>query len=167
VNDEWERLRSDTLGDHINPWGIELFATLQTIEPETASEQSAYDRWLEQTSAREAARLDRIHGAAGVIPTPLWIVLFFVAVIIFGFMLLFADRGERALVQSVLMGAVVAVIASLLLLLYALDNPFSPGVGALEPVAMERTLRLVDEALMAVAREVPIPCDLRGTAVAS
>jgi CBS domain-containing protein len=41
-----------------------------------ASEQTAYDKWLDQTSAREEARLDRIHGAVGVIPTPLWLVLF-------------------------------------------------------------------------------------------
>jgi hypothetical protein len=31
--------------------------------------------------------LDRIHGAVGVIPTPLWIVLFFISAVIFVFML--------------------------------------------------------------------------------
>ena len=34
--------------------------------------QAAYSKWLDQTSDREAARSDRIHGAVGVIPTPLW-----------------------------------------------------------------------------------------------
>ena len=53
VHQEWERMRSDTLGDAVNPWGIELFRTLQTLEPETASQQSAYDKFLEQTSIRE------------------------------------------------------------------------------------------------------------------
>jgi hypothetical protein len=162
VNDEWERMRSGTLEDNINPWGVELFRTLQTLEPETASEQSAYDKWLEHTSAREEARQDRVHGAVGVIPTVLWIVLFFIAAIIFVFTLFFADSGERAVVQSLLMGAVVAVITMLLLLLYALDNPFHAGVGGLDPVAMERSLRFVDEALEAIGGQVPIPCDLEG-----
>jgi hypothetical protein len=166
VNDEWERMRSGTLGDAVNPWGVELFRTLQAVEPATAAEQSAYDKWLEQTSAREEARLDRIHGAVGVIPTQLWIVLFFIAAVIFVFMLFFADPGEGAGTQAVLMGSVVAVIATLLLLLYALDNPFADGVGGLDPVAMERSLRIVDEALGAVGGQVQVPCDLEGGRVA-
>jgi Protein of unknown function (DUF4239) len=167
VNDEWEQMRSGTLGDRVNPWGVELFRTLQTVEPATAAEQSAYDKWLEQTSAREEARLDRVHGAVGVIPTQLWIVLFFIAAVIFVYMLFFADRGEGAVTQAVLMGSVVAVIATLLLLLNALDNPFNEGIGGLDPVAMERSLRLVDEALGAVGGQVSIPCNSEGVQVAS
>jgi hypothetical protein len=167
VNDEWERMRSGTIGDSVNPWGVELFRTLQTVEPETASEQSAYDKWLDQTSAREEARLDRVHGAVGVIPTVLWIALFFIATIIFVFTLFFADSGERRVVQSLLMGSVVTVMVTLLLLLYALDNPFHPGFGGLDPVAMERSLLLVDEALDAVGEQVAIPCDRDGAPVST
>ena len=76
-----------------------------------------------------------------MIPTTLWMVLFFTAALIFVFVLFFADRGERAVVQGVLMGSVVAVIVAMLLLLYSLDHPFHDGVGGLQPVAMERTLR--------------------------
>jgi hypothetical protein len=162
VNVEWERMRAGEQGDQLNPWGLELFRTLQTVQPETASEQSAYDKWLEQTSAREEARLDRVHGAVGVIPTQLWIVLFLTAGLIFGFMLFFADSGERAVVQGVLIGVVVAVIAAMLLLLRGLDSPFHGGVGGLQPVAMERSLRMVDEALRAVGEQQPPPCDERG-----
>ena len=68
----------------------------RTSSRRRAAEQSAYDKWLDQTSAREEARLDRIHGAVGVIPTPLWIVLFLIAAVIFVYMLFFADSGERA-----------------------------------------------------------------------
>jgi hypothetical protein len=162
VHGEWERMEAGTQGDAINPWGVELFRTLQDVEPSSASEQSAYDKWLEQTSAREEARLDRIHGAVGVIPTPLWIVLFFISAVIFVYMLFFADRGERAVTQALLMGSVTAVIVLMLLLLSSLDNPFRSGVGGLRPVAMERTLEIVDEALGAVGGEVPIPCDAEG-----
>src|SRR3954454_196186 len=79
VNGEWDRMRAGTAGDAINPWSVRLFRTLQTVRPRTAPEQTAYDTWRDQTSAREEARRDRVHRAALVIPTQLWIVLFFVA----------------------------------------------------------------------------------------
>ncbi len=98
-----------------------------------------------------------------MIPTQLWIVLFFIAGVIFVYMLFFADSGERAVVQGMLMGSVVAVMTVLLLLLNGLDKPFHPGVGGLEPVAMERSLRIIDEALGAVQTQVQLPCDAVGT----
>ena len=59
VHDEWDRLERGTLGDEINPWGAVMFETLRSYEPAGASEQSAYDRWMDQTSAREDARNSR------------------------------------------------------------------------------------------------------------
>jgi len=159
---EWEQMESGTRRGEINLWSVALFETVQGYEPESASQQSAYDKWLEQTSAREEARRDRIHGATGIIPVPLWIVLFAISAVIFVYMLFFADRGERAKTQALLMGAVVAVISIMLLLLAFLDNPFHDGVGGLQPVAMERTLGAVDEALAAIGVETPIPCDAEG-----
>ena len=163
---QWDRMESGTLGDQINPWAAELFRTVRTVEPRTAAEQSAYDRFFDQTSAREDARNDRVHGAVGVIPSPLWVVLFFSAVLIFVYMLFFADSGERAFVQALLMGVVVAVIAAMLLLLQFLDDPVHHGFGGLRPVAMERTMRIIDEALGAVGTDVRPPCDADGTPVA-
>jgi hypothetical protein len=138
--------------------------TLRTVDPKTAPEQSAFDAWLAQTSARESARNDRIHGAVGVIPTPLWMVLFFTSGLIFVYMLFFADKGERALVQALLIGTVVAFITAMMLLLYALDNPFHKGIGGLRPVAMERTLKIIDQELAIAGNHVSPPCDARGNA---
>ena len=162
VNLEWDKMRAGTQGDAINPWTVRLFRTLQTVRPQTATEQSAYDKWLDQTSTREEARRDRIHGAAGVIPATLWIVLFFIAAVIFVFTLFFADRGERAVVQGLLIGSVVSVITVLMLLLYSLDKPFHHGVGGLQPVAMERSLRIADQALGAIGAQGRPPCDTGG-----
>ena len=112
-------------------------------------------------------RLDRIHGAVGVIPTTLWIVLFFIAAVILAYMMFFADRAERAVTQAMLVGSVVSVLTALMLLLHGLDSPFHEGVGGLQPVAMERTLRMTDEALGAVGTKVRPPCDAAGRVVAS
>ena len=162
---QWDRMEAGTLGEDVNPWGAAMFRTLRTVQPQTATEQSAFDEWLGQRSAREAARSDRIHGAVGVIPTPLWLVLFFTSVMIFVFMLFFADSGERARVQALLMGTVVSVITAMLLLLNSLDNPFHDGIGGLRPVAMERALKIIDQELAIADNKEPRPCDSRGNAL--
>jgi hypothetical protein len=164
VHQEWPRMRSGTLGDTLNPWGVATFRTLTTVEPRSASEQAAFAKWLDQRSDREAARADRIHGAEGVIPVPLWIVLLLSAGIIFVFMLFFADSAERAVVQATMMGSVAVVISSTLLLLWFLDSPYHDGVGGLRPVAMERAIRILDHEAAAVAGgKLVIPCDQGGT----
>jgi len=162
VHEEWPRMEAGTQGDAINPWGVELFETLQQVDPTTGPEQSAYDKWLDQTSTREEARSDRIHGAVGVIPGPLWLVLFFIAAVVFCYVLFFADSGERAVVQALLMGAVVAVITATLLLIGFLNEPFHRGFGALRPVAMERTLRILEQERDVVGATGALPCDAEG-----
>ena len=50
----------------------------------------------------------------------------------------------------------------LLLLLWFLDNPYHAGVGGLKPVAMERTLELLDQQAARGRRRARIPCDAAG-----
>ena len=159
---QWERMQNGTLGDDLNPWSVRLFQTLKGVDPQTPSEQAAYGKWLDERSDREQARSDRIHGAVGVIPLPLWIVLFLTSALIFLYMLFFADSAERAIVQALLMGTVVAVIVALLLLLQFLDNPFHKGIGGLRPVAMERTLKIVDQEIDGGVGSLQLPCDQTG-----
>ena len=145
ARDEWERLEAGDKTAAINPWTVAMFHSIRAGEPRSASEQAAYSKWLDQTSEREDGRADRTHGAEGVIPPYLWIVLFLTASVIFGYMLFFADRGERKKVQAMLIGGVAVVISSTLLLLWFLDNPYHGGFGALHPVAMERTIGLLEQ----------------------
>jgi hypothetical protein len=161
---EWDDMADGTLGDRINPWGVEMFRTIADVQPGTASEQSAYDRWMSQTADREQARIDRVHGAEGIIPAPLWVVLFVISGVIFVYMLFFADRGERAVTQAVLMGSVTVVIALLLLLVAFFDHPHGDGIGRLQPTAMERTIRLIDAQLDVAGVDVTPPCDDHGDA---
>jgi hypothetical protein len=165
VHVEWPRAEAGSEGDQINPWGVALFRTLQAVDPRTPSEETAYGKWLDQTSDREVARIDRIHGAVGVIPTPLWVVLLFISAVIFVFMLFFADRGEGPVTQALLIGSVVSIMVAMLLLIRFLDSPFHEGVGGVRPVAMERTLEIMDEQLRIVNRRASLPCDANGNAV--
>jgi hypothetical protein len=162
VHDEWARMEADSLGEAINPWGVAMFQTLQGFEPASASAETNYAKWLDQTEAREIARQDRIHGAAGIMPVPLWIVLFFIAAVVLVFMFGMADRAERPWVPALFVGSVVAVITAMLLLLHFLDDPVHGGVGGLQPDAMERTLDLIDQQLAVIGDDVTIPCGQGG-----
>ena len=101
-----------------------------------------------------------------MIPAPLWLVLFVIAAVILGFMMFFADSAERAVVQAALIGAVTVVMASTLLVIAFLDNPYDPGFGSLRPVAMERTLRILEQERRLAGDTGPLPCDGLGAAVA-
>jgi len=160
VHQEWPQMRSGTLGDAPNRWGKALFGTLRVTVPRSASAQAAFSKYLDERSDREDARGDRTRGAEGVIPGPLWTVLFVSAVILLGYMLLFADSGEAAAVQATMMGGVAVMVTSLLLLLWFFDNPYAGG-GGLKPTAMEHTLSLL-QTERSIVGSIDAPCDEAG-----
>jgi hypothetical protein len=164
---EWPRMEDGSQGDTINPWAAALFRTLKTAKPVAATEQSAYDKWLDHTTDREAARRDRIHGATGIIPTNLWLVLLLSAGLVFAYMLFFADSGERARSQAMLIGSATTVVVATLLAINALDHPYRAGVGSIRPVAIERALRVMDQGRLVVGDTGALPCDAAGRAIGS
>jgi Protein of unknown function (DUF4239) len=162
VEREWPVMGSGSQAGSVNPWGLAMFRTLEATEPQTASEQSAFDAWLSQTSAREEARRDRLHAAEGIVPLPVWLVLFFSAALIFVYLLFFADSGESAVVQGMMAGSVTAVMVATLLMLGALNRPYQPDIGGIRPVAMQRSLAIIDEARASLGIDDPVPCDADG-----
>jgi hypothetical protein len=56
----------------------------------------------------------------------------------------------------------VSVMAALLLLLFILNNPFRPGLGALRPVAMQRAQIILDEEVQVLGFADVLPCDDHG-----
>jgi hypothetical protein len=167
VHQEWPQMQDGKGGDTINPWSIALFRSLQLVNPKSASEQAAYSKWLDQTSDREAGRRDRLHGAEGIIPASIWLVLFLIAGVVFAFMLFFADSGEGVPSQAMLMGSATTVIVLTLAAINALNHPYAAGVGQIKPVAMQRSLRILDTARSVLDVRAPVPCDARGARVSS
>ncbi len=165
VGTEWPRQEAGQQNNQINPWGLAMFRTLQGVDPGTTTEEAAYSKWLDQTSDREGARLDRVHGAEGVIPWLLWVALILTAVVIFVFMMFFADSGEPALIQGIQIGSVMTVMATLLLLIRFLDHPYQDGPGGLQPTAMERTLSILENELAGVGDHGRALCDANGVAL--
>jgi Protein of unknown function (DUF4239) len=165
VHEEWPQMEDGRGGDTINPWAVALFRSLRLANPTTPSEQAAYSKWLDQTADREEGRRDRLHGAEGIIPSSIWVVLFLVAGVVFCFMLFFADSGEGAGAQAMLMGSATTVIVLTLMAINALDNPYGGTLGRIKPVAMERSLRILDRERAVVNDTAPLPCNAGGTPV--
>jgi len=84
------------------------------------------------------------------------------AATVFVFLLMFADSGERAAVQGVMMGGAILVVTSLLLVLSFLDNPYRGGLGGMRPVAMERTVQVLSRETGFADGSFDIPCDSNG-----
>ena len=155
-------MQNGTQSDAMNPWGIALFRTLRTIDPRTAPEQAAYAKWLDQRLDREAARAARIHGAAGVIPAPLWLVLFVIAVLIVGFMMFFADSGERA-DRPGGAGRHGRRDDDLDPARHRLSRQPLPARARKPPAGRDETeLQLLDQERRILGDSTPIPCDERG-----
>lgn len=167
VGQEWPQMEDGSGGDTINPWAVALFRSIKLANPTSATEEAAYGKWLDQTSDREEGRRDRLHGAAGIIPSTIWIVLILIAGVVFAYMLFFADSGERAVSQAMLMGSATTVIVLTLFAINALDHPYRPGPGQITPVAMERSLRILDSARDVTGQAAPLPCDARGAPVSA
>jgi hypothetical protein len=159
---EWDAVDAGTFEDGINPWGAKMFFTIRSVKPTSATEQSAYDRWMSETSDRQQARTDRLHGADGIIPLPVWVVLLVISGLIFAYVLFFADSGERAVTQGMLIGSVTVVVTLLMLLLIFFNNPHGNGLGTLQPTAMQRTMRVVQGEIGLIDLDVTPPCDLQG-----
>jgi hypothetical protein len=165
VHREWPQMEQGAGDALINPWTVALFRSLKLARPVSNTEQAAFGKWLDQTSDREQGRRDRLHGAEGIIPASIWLILSLIAIVVFAFMLFFADSGEGAVTQAMLMGSAVTVIVLTLIAINALDNPYRHGLGRIEPVAMQRSLRTLDRERAVVGDRAPVPCDARGVPV--
>jgi hypothetical protein len=162
IHIEWPALRKGEELGPFNPWGLPLFETFRQIVPRTAAEQIAYSKWLDQREDREQARLDRVQAGQGVVPSPLWIILLVSAGLVSVYAFFFVDRSEGAVPQALIAGSLATMLATSLLVIRFFDNPYRPGLGALQPTDMERVLDQMAQASAELKLPVRIPCDRFG-----
>ena len=62
------------------------------------------------------------------------------------------------------MGSATTVIVLTLLAINALDSPHGAALGRIKPVAMERSLKILDTERAVVNDTASLPCDARGNA---
>jgi hypothetical protein len=164
VRQEWPEMQAGRTVETVNPWGIKLLRTMQSVVPKTAVEQSAYDRFFDQQRTREDGRRDRIHASKGIIPISLWVVLTLLAAAVFAYVLFYADSAERARAQAMMIGSVTTALVVTLFAVYTLNRPYATDFGGLKPVAMERSLGVLDKARSTLGDTSPLPCTRDGLA---
>ena len=165
VSDEWPLLDERGRSPVVDGWSLTLFQTFKGVTPTKATEQSAYDKWLDQTSEREEGRRARLHNADSVLPAPLWFILIVSAVIVIGYMVFFADPAERHGIQALLIGTVTVIVVTSLLVVDFFDHPYRDRPGGLRPDAMETTLSTLDGIIPSVSPGLVIPCDEGGNPI--
>ncbi len=162
IHDEWPLMGQGKFSRAVVVWELAMFTTLQRVDPKTASQQEAFAKWLDENTALDNGRRTRLHEAQPVIPVPLWFVLITFAAVVVGYMFFFADSGERAIVQGLLVGSVTALIVTSLLVISFLDHPYTNGSGSLQPTAMTQEVANMVAIGHLLGKNLTIPCDSQG-----
>jgi hypothetical protein len=116
--------------------------------------------WLSNADERAKGRQRRLAEATPFVPPVLWVMLIGGAVVVFSFLLGFADRSERALGQALIAAAPAVILASGLVLIYFFDHPYEGLSGSIQPVAIERALDRMT-AIQHATGVPPAPCPTR------
>ncbi|MEZ4553340.1 MAG: hypothetical protein AB7L91_12615 [Dehalococcoidia bacterium] len=159
VRDEWPRMRDGRRSEVVDEWVLELDHAVEAVDLTTSRQESGFDKFFDETIEREAGRRGRLEEANGVVPAPMWFILLLGAGCVLGYVLLFADRGERAIAQAAMIGIVTALTVTSLLLVDFLDHPYRNKTGSIRPTSMELALDTMERERHA---DIVI-CDDRGT----
>ncbi|MBX7111713.1 MAG: hypothetical protein K1X87_07680 [Dehalococcoidia bacterium] len=144
VRDEWGRMRDGDQSDVVEGWTIQLDQAVEAAQLSSARQETAFDKFFDETIEREAGRRGRLEEAHGVVPAPMWFILILGAGCVLGYILLFADSSERLVAQAALIGIVTALTVTSLLLVDFLDHPYRNKTGSIRPTSMERALATMD-----------------------
>ena len=134
---------------------LDIERAIDEAQIEGPKQTNAFDKFFEETINREDGRRGRLEEAEGVVPSPMWLVLFLGAGCLVGLVLLYGDRTEKALVQCAQAGAITALVVTSLLLVDFLDHPYRNGAGSIKPTSMTFAVRAMEHELPSAAT----PCD--------
>jgi hypothetical protein len=115
----------------------DIRATLQEVEPRSASGQELYAEGLDQVQRLADARRTRLVAAEEGLPSVLWVVLVVGGVMVVGFAYLFGLENTWA--HRLMVVSLAGVIALVLFTIGVLDHPFSGG-ARVGPEAFELVL---------------------------
>ena len=110
-----------------------LYAALLTFSPDDRRGAALLSESLHELDLMTQSRRARLVMASGIVPGIVWLVLFGGAVLTVGFTFFFGTENLRA--QTMMTGALSALIFSGLLIIIAIDHPFAGTVKVLpEPL---------------------------------
>jgi Protein of unknown function (DUF4239) len=162
VEDEWPLMADNERSELVDRWVFTLDRTFDASQPRGYPARVAFDKWFDETTQGGKGRTTRLLEASGPIPSPMWFVLLLGAAIVVGYMLFWADSGERRKAQAMQIGAVTAVVTTGLLIVRFLDNPYEDSAGSIKPEAMRATVVQLQELEHSRHPLAAPPCDDTG-----
>jgi hypothetical protein len=112
-----------------------VWALVRAYAPATASQSAWYVEMLERLSDAGDARQQRLNNAQSNLPTLVWIVLLFGALVTIGFSFMFGAR--HYLLYLTMVFALAGIISMVLVLIAALDHPYA-GLAMIQPDVFEK-----------------------------
>jgi len=103
-----------------------LYATLLTVNPDDRRGEEIFAEVMRQLDVVTSARRDRLVMAAGIVPMIIWLALFGGAILTVAFTFFFGTENLRA--QTLMTGALAALIFAGLLTIVTIDRPFTGSV---------------------------------------
>jgi hypothetical protein len=138
INQDWPAMERGTASPVVTRALDRVYASLLVHSPNDFRGADAVTEILRQLDVMTTARRERLVMAAGVVPGIVWLVLFGGAVVTIGFTFFFGTENIRA--QSAMTGALSLLIFSGLLIIIAIDHPFTGSVSV-DPDPIAAVLR--------------------------
>ena len=163
ISQEWQSLQDGQRSPVTEAWMVGLDDVGVREQNATSTGAEPVTAWWASTNERNLGRSGRVLVAEGQIPMLLWALLVIAAILVVGYVLLYADPDEGWLAQASMMGGVTVLVVSALLAVQVLAVPFSGESGSINPVSMEYTLVQMDELAKADLEAAPtVYCDKAG-----
>jgi hypothetical protein len=144
IADEWRLMRDGRRSALVSGWVLAIEHRIDAAQVEGIRQGTGFEKFFEETIEREDGRRGRLQEASGVVPSPMWLMLILGAACLFTHLLLFADSGERVLVQTTQIGTVTALLVASLLLVNFLDHPYRRGPGSINPTSMQSAVTTME-----------------------
>ncbi len=159
---EWQSLEDGQRSPVTEDWVVGLDDVGVKEQNVTSPETEPVKAWWASTNERNLGRSGRVLVAEGQIPMLLWALLVIAAILVVGYILLYADPDEGGLAQASMMGGVTVLVVSALLAVQVLAVPFSGESGGIDTGSMEYALVQMDQFAEAEGVPVNAPCDAVG-----
>ena len=167
ISQEWQSLQDGQRSPVTAAWMVGLEDVGVKEQNATSPETQPVKAWWASTNERNLGRSGRVLVAEGQIPMLLWALLVIAAILVVGYILLYADPDEGWLAQASMMGGVTVLVVSSLLAVQVLAVPFSGESGSINPASMEYALAQMDQFANADLEAAPtVYCDKAGLPLA-
>lgn len=166
ISQEWPTMQNGERSPVTEDWVVALDDV--GVDQQTATSTSAQPvkNWWESTNERQLGRSGRVLVSEGQIPTLLWALLVIGAILVVGWVLLYADPEEGWLAQAAMMGGVTILVVASLLAVQVVASPFSGESGSVDTGSMEYSLVQMDQFAKAEGVSPTEFCDKAGIPLA-